>query len=364
MSPSARRTISVAGILLLLFSLYYFSTIVSYIMIAAVISLIGAPVVRFLKSLKIKGIGLPDWLCALITLTLFASTSLLIFSIFAPLVAREAEAIAKIDVSGLEGSLAQTEEWLSQFDLSGDERSNREYVIEELKNQIEFGKISSAMSNIFNLLGMISNAMILLFSVAFISFFFLKDGDLLLRIIYSLTPDRYMNNIQNILRNALKILTRYFIGLIIQISAVTTLTSLGLWLVGVENAFLIGFLAGLMNLIPYAGPVIGAGMGLLIVASTNLTSAVPQEFSPLLLKAGGVFLIVQLIDNFVFQPLIFSNSAQAHPLEIFIVISVAGTMARITGMMLAVPVYSFIRIVAREFLSEFKVVDRLTRNME
>jgi predicted PurR-regulated permease PerM len=211
---------------------------------------------------------------------------------------------------------------------------------------------------------MISNAMILLFSVAFISFFFLKDGDLLLRIIYSLTPDRYMNNIQNILRNALKILTRYFIGLIIQISAVTTLTSLGLWLVGVENAFLIGFLAGLMNLIPYAGPVIGAGMGLLIVASTNLTSAVPQEFSPLLLKAGGVFLIVQLIDNFVFQPLIFSNSAQAHPLEIFIVISVAGTMAGITGMMLAVPVYSFIRIVAREFLSEFKVVDRLTRNME
>jgi predicted PurR-regulated permease PerM len=173
-----------------------------------------------------------------------------------------------------------------------------------------------------------------------------------------------MNNIQNILRNALKILTRYFIGLIIQISAVTTLTSLGLWLVGVENAFLIGFLAGLMNLIPYAGPVIGAGMGLLIVASTNLTSAVPQEFSPLLLKAGGVFLIVQLIDNFVFQPLIFSNSAQAHPLEIFIVISVAGTMAGITGMMLAVPVYSFIRIVAREFLSEFKVVDRLTRNME
>ncbi len=364
MQPRTKQIISILGILLFLFSLYYFSAIFAYMLIAAIISLIGAPVVKFLRNLKIKNIGMPDWLCALITLGGFIILALGVFSMFAPLVASEAEAISKIDVRQIEGGFQQTEEWLSQYNLSGDERSNREFMISKLKEQIQFSRINQALSNVFNLFGLLSNALVLIFSVLFISFFFLKDGDLLLRIIYSLTPDKYMNQVQNILRNALKLLTRYFVGLLIQITAVTLLLSAGLWIIGIENAFLIGFLGGLINLIPYIGPLIGATIGLLITASTNMTALVPVELKPILLKVGLVFLLVQLLDNLVLQPVIFSKSANAHPLEIFIVISIAGTIAGITGMILAIPAYSFVRIVAREFFFEFKAVNRLTRNLE
>ena len=59
----------------------------------------------------------------------------------------------------------------------------------------------------------------------------------------------------------------------------------------------------------------------------------------------GLFLAVQLLDNLVLQPLIFSNSIGAHPLEIFLVISVAGTLLGVGGMIFAVPAYSIVRIV-------------------
>ena len=77
-------------------------------------------------------------------------------------------------------------------------------------------------------------------------------------------------------------------------------------------------------------------------------------------KAALVFLSGQLVDNFFTQPVIFAGSVKAHPLEIFVLISIAGSLAGITGMMLAIPAYSLIRVVAKEFLSGFKVIQALT----
>ena len=72
---------------------------------------------------------------------------------------------------------------------------------------------------------------------------------------------------------------------------------------------------------------------------------------------------MQLIDNFVFQPLIFSNSVKAHPLEIFIVIFSAGLLFGITAMLVAIPFYTIFRVMAKEFLHDFKFVQKLTRNI-
>ena len=131
----------------------------------------------------------------------------------------------------------------------------------------------------------------------------------------------------------------------------------------IQHVILIGFLAGVINVIPYVGPVIGGLIGVLIGISTNLQLEFYTELLPLSGKIFLVFATMQLIDNFIFQPLIFSNSVKAHPLEIFIVVLSSGTIWGITGMIVAIPFYTLFRVVAKEFLSEFKVIEQLTKNL-
>jgi len=88
-----------------------------------------------------------------------------------------------------------------------------------------------------------------------------------------------------------------------------------------------------------------------------------QEIISTVLIVIGVFAGANLIDNLVLQPLIYSNSVKAHPVEIYLVILIAGSLAGITGMVLAIPFYTVLRIIAKEFFSQFKIVQRLTRNI-
>jgi len=83
----------------------------------------------------------------------------------------------------------------------------------------------------------------------------------------------------------------------------------------------------------------------------------------LVVKVLSVFVVAQQIDGFVVQPLVLGTSVKAHPLEIFIVVLAAGTIGGVLGMVLAIPSYTILRVIAREFLSEFKVVDSLTRDL-
>ena len=84
---------------------------------------------------------------------------------------------------------------------------------------------------------------------------------------------------------------------------------------------------------------------------------------PMLSKVVIVFGAMQLLDNFILQPWIFSNSVLAHPLEIFIVILMGAQINGIIGMVLAIPVYTVLRVIARAFLSEFKLVQKITGGM-
>jgi predicted PurR-regulated permease PerM len=217
--------------------------------------------------------------------------------------------------------------------------------------------IGGILGSAFSALG---SLIIATFSIAFMTFFFLKDRNLFPNIIQALTPVHYTDRMDRIMQNSTQLLTRYFIGLAAQVAIITTVITSGLLILGVPNAFLIGFLAGLLNLIPYVGPLIGAGLGLSIILTTHL---VHPDLWSLVGKAGAVFLLAQLVDNLFTQPIIFAGSVKAHPLEIFLLISIAGSLAGITGMMLAIPAYSLLRVVAKEFLSGFKVIQSLTEGL-
>jgi predicted PurR-regulated permease PerM len=150
---------------------------------------------------------------------------------------------------------------------------------------------------------------------------------------------------------------------LLQITLITIIVTVSLNLLGVNNALLIGIFAALINVIPYLGPLIGAAFGIMITVSSNLDLSFYNEMLPMLLKVMGVFATMQLLDNFIFQPFIFSTSVRAHPLEIFLVILIGAQIQGITGMVLAIPTYTVIRVVAREFLNKFEIVQHITSRM-
>ena len=208
--------------------------------------------------------------------------------------------------------------------------------------------------------------MIGLFSVSFITFFFLRDEKMFRNGILLIVPDGYEKRVEKIIDRIAYLLRRYFIGLILEIIMVMALDTLGLTIVGLDfsDAIVIGMFCGLFNVIPYLGPWLGAFSGLLIGLAININADFMAQTLPLLGFMVLVFVSVQVIDNILFQPLIYSSSVKAHPLEIFLVIMAAGSLAGIIGMILAIPVYTILRVFGAEFLSEVKIIRKLTENME
>jgi len=120
---------------------------------------------------------------------------------------------------------------------------------------------------------------------------------------------------------------------------------------------------GVLNVIPYVGPWLGFFIVVIMGVATNMNYDFSTVVLPLVTYMILVVAITQLIDNIVFQPVIFSNSVRAHPLEIFVVILAAGFAAGIPGMILGIPGYTVIRVFAREFFYGFKAVQKITSSL-
>lgn len=218
--------------------------------------------------------------------------------------------------------------------------------------------------NILNsFVAVLSSVSIGLFSVLFISFFFLKDSKLLQRGVLMFVPANKEGNTVKSMDKINGLLSRYFVGLLLQILVLFVIYTAVLLLVGIENAIVIAFLCALFNIIPYVGPIIGGVIMIFLTMSSNLGS----DFSEVILPKTGYVLIGlaigQVVDNFFSQPVIFSNSVKSHPLEIFLVIIIAGLLFGVLGMIVAVPGYTALKVVLKEFLSENKIVYRLTKNL-
>lgn len=345
---------------------WYLKTIVIYICIAIIISLIGQPLVKLFSSVKIKKIGLPVGVSALFALTSITLLLGLLVSMFIPLLVEEARIISKINpnevVETFKEPLANLNYDLQKFQIRyGNGESLEKFIASKLTDIIGFKEVSSYAQGIVSLTTDIIGGT---FVVLFMAFFFMKDKHLIYNVIILLTPPKHIAAIKEIMSDTKRLLTKYFIGILLDMLFVATLTTIALNLLGVKNCLLIGMFAGLMNVIPYVGPLIAAAFGILIGVTSNLELEFYTQLLPLIYKIAFIFLVIQLIDALVFQPLVISNIVKAHPLEIFLVILIAGTLAGIGGMIIAVPVYTILRIIAKEFLNNFKIVQQLTSELE
>jgi predicted PurR-regulated permease PerM len=357
----------VAGALtvgILIFLAWRFSDIVAYILVAAVLSIIGKPLVKLLDKVKLGKFHLPHTLNALVTLILLIGLIGGLLSIFVPLIVNQAALISEIDVDGvskdLKGTFQDLEFQLRSYGVIPEGQTFESILSESLEGVVSVATFSTFFQDI---IGMTGDIFIALFSIVFITFFFLRDDELFFKGVLLLTPERYEKAGEEILDTSKKLLSRYFIGIMIEITTMMTLLSTGLTILGVENALLIGVVGGLLNVIPYLGPVIGASIGVILSLITNVSVGDYHDMLWDAIKVLGTFSACNLVDNMVLQPWIYSNSVKAHPLEIFLVIMIAGSLAGVTGMILAIPGYTVIRIIAKSFFNRYKLVKKLTENI-
>lgn len=371
MKPENRRiAIIILSIITIGAVVYFFSDIFAYIIIAWILSMIGEPLMKLFMKIKIpfiKGrkLKLGRTGSSMLTLLSFVIGFALLIGIFVPLIAEQASNLANVQYDQIYETLQEPINRISKrlmaSGLFSADQLSPDMFRNTLSDLFKPSFISDLVSNIFSLAG---NVLIGVFSILFITFFFLKEENLFSNFILALVPDNLEDETLVVLEDISKMLRKYFGGIILQISIITILVTLGLSILGVENALLIGFFAGVINVIPYVGPIIGALFGILITISSNLNVEFYEVLAPLILKVVGVFAAMQLTDNFILQPFIYSNSVKAHPLEIFIIILLAAKLGGILGMILAIPAYTVMRVIAKEFFYQFKFVQKITNSLE
>ena len=367
LKKSTRNILLIVGGILIIFLVWYFSAIVTYILISVVLAFVGRPMVRMLNKLHFRTIKMPHTLSALLTLVVIWIVFAGFFSFMIPLLIREFSILSTIDFDSVFSQLSEPVNQILRITnrnlVTVDDQTFFEIIIGQLGEILNITEVSNFVGLIVGLLG---EAVITFFSVSFITFFFLKDEGMFRQGILLLVPSEFEENAANILDSVSRLLRRYFTGLMLEVFMVGLLVTIGLAIVGLEfnHSVMIGLFAGLLNVIPYLGPWIGAIIGLIIGAAVKINMDFMEYTLPLLGFMTLVFIVVQLIDNVVFQPVIYSSSVKAHPLEIFLVILAAGSMAGIIGMILAIPVYTILRVIAREFFENMKIVRQITKNLD
>jgi predicted PurR-regulated permease PerM len=355
-----RAIFTISAILIAGYFLYLIRSVIAYVLIAAVVALIGRPLVLVLR----RRLKFPNTLAVITVMLILLGLLIGVFSLFVPLLSEQGRNLSLLNIEDLEGRLNAV--YRQVLDYLGASQSSVAEILKEtnLEKSILADLDFNFIPNLLNsFVGILSTLSIGLFSVLFISFFFLKDSKLLEYGIMMMVPDDKESKVRHSLEKIKSLLSRYFVGLLAQIFVLFSIYTVVLLLVGIQDAVVIAFLCALFNLIPYIGPIIGGVIMVLLAMTSNLgadfqTVILPDVWGVLLGVAIG-----QLVDNFFSQPIIFSNSVRSHPLEIFLIIIIAGLLFGVLGMILAIPGYTAIKVILKEFLADNKIVMRLTKNL-
>ena len=347
--------LQLAGLFIITWLLFKLKILLIYMVIAGIVSLIGRPINQFLiQRLKMRNI-----LGTSITIIFLLGLLISLFSLFVPLLVQQGENLSLLEVDLLKNNIETLVEEISIYFQLDNSFWQQQISVDNLFQNVNFGLLPELLNQTLELLGGFT---IGLFSIVFILFFFLKDSHLQKQIILALVNDKITDRVEKSIEKTKNLLSRYFLGLLLQISILLIIYSIVLAVFNVENAFIIAFLCALLNLIPYLGPIVGAVLMMLLTMSSFIGADFSSIILPKTIYVMIGFCVGQMIDNFFSQPYIFSNSVKSHPLEIFIVILASGTLIGPVGMIIAIPLYTTFKVISQEFLSENKIVKSLTKD--
>ena len=347
---------------------WYFKSVLGYILIAVVVSLIAKPLVKLLKKVTIKGHHAPDWLLAALALVIVMMFLIGLTSLIFPIIGGIAKNISlqsvEMSMKGIAGPLADLNAYLTQtFPKLGEDFRIEEALVWELQKLFNMSAFSTWIGSAASFMTTLGVG---LFSVVFIGFFFIKDDGLFTEIVCALVPDKHEETTEKAISAIGYLLSRYFIGVLIEVFGVALINFIGLLLIarlGFNAAIGIAFLTGIFNIIPYVGPLMGGAIGTVLGLILKYSSATPIGldvnfwlFTAILI---AIFCFTQLVDNFLYQPLIYSTSIKSKPLEIFIVLLIVGHIGGPLAMIIAIPLYTVVRVIAFRFFGHIKAIRRL-----
>jgi predicted PurR-regulated permease PerM len=367
MNATLRNLLIVIGIALAAYLTWYFRSIIAYILIAGVISLIGRPIVDLLNSIHLRKLRFPRALSSLLTLLLLYGLLSLFFVIFIPLVSKQIDALSGFDageiVRGLQEQLDKLDSLVRKiYKNMPAETTLYDLAVEKITEILKPASIGNLAGN---LVGVVGKVVVAFVAVTFLAFFFLKDEGLFKETVMVMVPTQYEERIRSVLHSIKQLLIRYFIGIIIESSIVLICITIGMTIVGFpfHQALVMGLLIGIFNVIPYLGPWLGGAIAILMGIATAITVGGFPVIWLLIIYMAIVIACTQVIDNNIVAPMIYSRSVNAHPIEIFIIIMAVGSFAGIAGMIVAVPAYTALRVFAREFFNNFGPVRKITSGL-
>lgn len=364
----ARYIIIAAVIAIVAWLCHSFSNVLIYIIAAFVVSLIGRPLMQLLRKIRFKGKSAPDWLLSIVTIVVILGILLFVVTQVIPVVARIVRDASVLNNSSLEGNpLDRVNDWIvSLFPGLGPDFDVIGLLVGKLKEVTNLANVKTVISSVTSI---VSGIAVGLFSIVFIAFFFIRDEKLFRKIVVSLVPDRLEESVGKAIADIERLLSRYFVGLLIEMFGVALIDFLGLWLVarlGVNYAAGIAFIAGILNIIPYVGPLLGEILGVVLAVILKYGTGIGLDVNiwVFALIVLAIMLAAQLVDNFIYQPVIYSTSIKASPLEIFIVILLVGHIGGVMGMLVAIPGYTVVRVIASRFFYHLKPVKKLIPDLD
>lgn len=321
-----------------------FGTLIGYAVVAIILSYILDPVVSKMQAAGInRTLAILATLSALILILIWISTNII------PKVANQMVQLAgQLNLENLQTIARQIEDRLTEqftFLPDGFLQENLTQAFEEL---IDIGQLPSALSNI---IGVFTNIFSAFLVIPFATFFFLKDGSRIRRSMLQVVPNKYFETALSLLDKIETRLGFYFRSVLLQSVLVAFFSWLFLTIVGLDNALAVGIAVGIANSIPYFGPVIGYFLSVIV-------SIIEVGNFSLVLPCLVAIFFVQLLDNLIFQPFIFSRSADIHPVAILFIILVGAELAGILGMLVAIPIATTIKITVNQVrwsLNNYKV---------
>ena len=327
-----KSILTLACIALFLIFLIKVKVVIIYILVSMVLTLIFSPFSSFLKS-KLKFNNLFSSIASLLLLLVVIMT---LIGSFIPLIIEQSKNLSLLyNIESLiisinnyfESNSLTVFDFLTEFTLLSD---------------IDFAFIPKLLNYIISEVGSIGVGLL---SILFITFFFIKDGNEILTRINGVLPKKIRKNFLSSISKIKLLLSRYFIGISLQITALFILYSIMLSVIGVNNALVIAFLCALLNIIPYIGPLIGLVLMGLLTMTNYIDPVLVKEMLSKVIYIFIGFSVVQLIDNFMIQPYIFSKSVKSHPLEVFVVIITSGVLFGIVGLIIAIPLYTSVKVI-------------------
>jgi len=341
--------IKISLLILIIYLTYELRLGILYLFISLILTLIVSPVNKlFLNRVKVG-----NTFSSLISISVLISFFSLLIGLFVPILTKQGNSLSLLNTKEFRGNLEAIVVSVTDY-FESQQLSILEFISDlNIMSEVDFSFVTKLFNSIISQIGSLSIGIL---SVLFITFFLLKDGNKLLSSLLNLLPVKERGKINLSLSKIENLLSRYFTGVLLQITILFIFYLILLLVLGIENSFAIAFICAILNIIPYLGPIISIILMIILSVNSNLDSFIVNDFiyNSIYLFLG--FSFIQLIDNFFLQPYIFSSSIKSHPLEVFIVILSSGLLFGVLGLIIAIPFYTSLKVVFLSFFDIRKII--------